>query len=91
MGGPVKINMNLKVLQMFDGVSYFGVTLDLGDLELFEEMVVSHLLSEACIGTQQRFIHHNSLAFIFSFHLLAILAHFLQINNFSTQIFGVFL
>jgi hypothetical protein len=44
-------------------ISCSTVTLDLGDLEFFEQTIVSHASGKGCTGTQQKSVHHNRLAF----------------------------
>jgi ABC-type transport system involved in Fe-S cluster assembly fused permease/ATPase subunit len=87
----VKINVYPKVLQVLDGISYLGVTLDLGNLEFFMQTIACHASSEGYTGAQQDFVHHVRLALVLSLHLSGHVGSlFLQISNIFKQISSIF-
>jgi hypothetical protein len=72
----MKINVYPKVLQVLDEISYLGVTLDLRNLEFFQQTIACHTSGEGYTGAQQEFVHHGRLTLVLSLHLSGMVDNF---------------
>jgi hypothetical protein len=78
--------MDLKVLQMFDGISNSRIALNLRDFKLFGQETFDYSLGVWGIGSSQESIHGSKFAFVLSVDLSGHASALpLQVSDFPVQ------